>query len=99
MARHDLSPPAGCIRIARAAALTLLWLALPASAGSYRLVSGTADGGGNHAQGSRFRIEGTAGQPDAGWLQGQRFTLQGGFWPTAAAVAPSDTIFADNFED
>ena len=61
--------------------------------------SATADGGGNHAQGSRFRVEGTAGQPDAGWLQGQRFTLQGGFWPATAAATSSDAIFSDNFED
>lgn len=98
MARNPIPPPAGAARVARGIALMVLWLALPASAGSFRLVSATADGGGNYAQGSRFRVEGTAGQPDAGWLQGQRFTLQGGFWPAADATS-SDALFSDNFED
>lgn len=82
---------------------TCLLLALLASsvhAAPFRLTSGTADGGGAHSQGTRFTVEGTAGQPDAGWLQGQRFTVEGGFWPThTAATSRGDAIFGNSFED
>ncbi len=78
-------------------ALSLICPATPAA--PFRLTSGTADVGGGHSQGQRFALEGTSGQPDAGWLQGQRFTLQGGFWPTAADASTSDTLFRNSFED
>jgi hypothetical protein len=68
-------------------------------AAPFRLISSTADAGGSHSQGTRFAVEGTGGQPDTGRLQGQRFTLQGGFWPTAADAPNSDTLFRDSFED
>ncbi len=70
-----------------------------AQAAPFRLISSTADAGGGHSQGTRFAVEGTAGQPDAGWLQGQRFTLQGGFWPAAADAPASDILFQNSFED
>lgn len=68
-------------------------------AAPFRLTSSTADAGGGQSQGTRFAVEGTGGQPDAGWLQGQRFTLQGGFWPTAVDEPVSDTLFRNSFED
>jgi hypothetical protein len=74
-------------------------LATIAEAAPFRLVSGTADGGGQHSQGTRFTVEGTVGQPDAGLAQGPRFRVDGGFWPTAATAAPTDSIFRNSFED
>jgi hypothetical protein len=40
----------------------------------------TVDGGGGVSTGGEFLLQGTAGQHDAGDLQGGRFTLAGGFW-------------------
>lgn len=97
MAVHDF--PRSLRRVAWPPIVLALALALPASAGNFRLISSSTDGGGGHAQGARFRLEGSAGQRDAGWLQGQRYTLQGGFWPTTADTASNDTLFADSFED
>lgn len=79
--------------------LALVALASMAEAAPFRLVSGTADGGGEHSQGSRFTVEGTVGQPDAGLSQGPRFRVDGGFWPTAADSAATDSIFRNSFED
>lgn len=84
----------------RSLAVLLLLLATLAEAGPFRLVSGTVDAGGAHSQGSRFAVEGTVGQPDAGLAQGARFSVDGGFWPTTAtSAAPTDSIFRNSFED
>ena len=41
----------------------------------------TIDGGGvMRSTGGDFELSGTIGQPDAGVLQGDEFTLTGGFW-------------------
>jgi hypothetical protein len=40
----------------------------------------TVDGGGGVSQGSTFTVRGTAGQPDAGAMAGETYTLSGGFW-------------------
>ena len=41
----------------------------------------TIDGGGAmFATGSQFELSGTIGQPDAGTMSGDEFTLTGGFW-------------------
>jgi hypothetical protein len=68
-----------------------------AASGNFTLLSGTADGGGQYSQGARFAVEGTIGQPDTARLNSNRFTIEGGFWPTTRVT--SDTIFANNFED
>lgn len=87
-------------RLRTAVPLLLLALAALAEAAPFRLVSGTVDGGGAHSQGTRFTIEGTTGQPDAGLAQGARFRVDGGFWPTATAgAAPVDSLFRNSFED
>ena len=48
----------------------------------------TVDGGGGAATGAGFAVHGTLGQPDAGVLRGDRFTLTGGFW---GPLAPPST--------
>jgi hypothetical protein len=69
-----------------------------ASAGPFRLVEDTADGGGEHSQGVRFAVEGSIGQPDTTTLQGPRFEISGGFWRPASTPA-SDTLFHNGFEN
>ncbi len=69
-----------------------------ASAGPFRLVEDTADGGGQHSQGVRFAVEGSIGQPDTATLQGPRFEIAGGFWRPASTPA-SDTLFHNGFEN
>jgi len=47
----------------------------------YDLSWWTADGGGVMlSTGEGYRLSGTAGQPDAGALEGVGYTLLGGFW-------------------
>jgi len=78
--------------------LASIALATSALASPYRLIEGSVDGGGGHSQGSRFAIEGTVGQPDAGRLTGQRYLIEGGFWRPDAPNLP-DSIFSNSFED
>jgi hypothetical protein len=47
----------------------------------YDLSWWTVDGGGHTlSTGEGYRLSGTAGQPDAGVLEGVGYTLAGGFW-------------------
>ena len=47
----------------------------------YDLSWWTVDGGGaTPSTGEGYRLSGTAGQPDAGVLEGGGYTLLGGFW-------------------
>jgi hypothetical protein len=85
-------------RLHRSVPLALALLATLAEAAPFRLISGTTDGGGSHAQSAQYTLEGTIGQPDAGHAQGTRFRVEGGFWP-AATTTPSDSIFQNSFED
>jgi len=55
------------------------------SGGGYDLTWWTADGGGSRLTGSRYVLQGTAGQPDAGALNGGGYSLAGGFWGGGAA--------------
>ena len=85
----------------------LAWVAAMLAAGHahagqrFQLQDHTADCGGNHSQGSRFAVEGTIGQHDAGTtrLQGPRFIVEGGFWPPQVATPTASAIFNDGFED
>jgi hypothetical protein len=64
-------------------ALVMLGFALPALADDgprYDLTSWTVDGGGAIVEAGRYRLGGTAGQPDAGVLEGSTYRLRGGFW-------------------
>lgn len=52
----------------------------------------TVDGGGAMmSAGNGFDVSGTAGQPDAGYMAGGQFEINGGFWvaavPTCACLA------------
>ena len=61
------------------AALVLLAGAAPAqSDGGYELW-GTVDGGGSTSEGGGFALSGSIGQPDAGEMSDEEFTLAGGF--------------------
>ena len=60
---------------------------LPESSASYDLSWWTADGGGGHSEGQGgFMLDGTAGQPDADVLEGDDYSLSGGFWAGGGAV-------------
>ncbi len=49
--------------------------------GGYDLTWNSVDGGGvTFGTGGGYSLGGTAGQPDAGLLQGGGYTLGGGFW-------------------
>ena len=50
----------------------------------------TVDGGGGSGSGGTFTLSGTAGQPDAGVLQGG--VLDGGFWALIGPVPPELSI-------
>lgn len=68
--------------------------------GRFSVDSHTVDGGGSHSQGSRFSVEGTIGQPDAGPAHdGARFSVTGGFWQPQATPPVSNVIFSNGFED
>lgn len=61
-----------------ATASTLVWAADPPA---FVLSRTTVDGGGiMRSSGGNFELSGTIGQPDAGVLEGEDFTLSGGFW-------------------
>jgi hypothetical protein len=66
--------------------LVLCTSALAQSGGPYELTWSTVDGGGEtFSIGGDYSLGGTAGQPDAGVLEGGDYTLAGGFW---AGVSP-----------
>ena len=50
------------------------------------------DGGGRRSQNSLFEIAGSTGQPDAGELSGNGFTVSGGFWNT-----PYELLLEDEY--
>lgn len=58
-----------------------------ASAPTYSLSWWTVDGGGSTGPASShsYSLVGTIGQPDAGVMDGPRYSLVGGFWATVPA--------------
>lgn len=52
----------------------------------------TMDGGGGTSSGGDFSLSGTIGQPDAGSMSNDGFSLEGGFWAPSfdPTVEPSD---------
>jgi hypothetical protein len=78
-------------------ACLLLTAAVPVLAQSgagYDLTWSTVDGGGGtFSTGEGYSLGGMAGQPDAGLLAGDTYTLAGGFWPGGAVAAPEYDIF------
>lgn len=61
--------------------------AIAQSGGGYDLSWSTIDGGGyTFSAGGSYTLGGTAGQADAGILQGGSFALGGGFWGGGGAI-------------
>jgi len=68
--------------------LTALGLATVAGADPFQIDWFTMDGGGGMSSaGGSFELSGTIGQPDAGFMTGGGFELEGGFWPGAFPAA------------
>ena len=81
-------------------ALTLTGAALAQSAGGdFTLRKSVVAGGSATASGGDFQSAATAGQHDAGKMQGGDFIARGGFWPAGeASVSDASGVFADGFE-
>ena len=76
-------------KLARLGLLLLLFLWLPNIAlaqggGGYDLSWSSLDSGGGYSAASGYTLGGTIGQPDAGTLSSDGYTLTGGFWGGAA---------------
>ena len=67
--------------------LLIVSIAFAQTGSGYDLTWSTIDGGGGTATGSDYAVAGTFGQPDAGVMSGNAYTLSGGFWngPTILA--------------
>jgi hypothetical protein len=61
-------------------------MALMAHAQSYSVDWYTIDGGGGTSTGGVYSVTGTIGQPDAGYMSGGNYSINGGFWGVIAAV-------------
>lgn len=71
------------IALALTLALVTPWGGVSLAAGGggpYEVTWYTVDGGGTYSVGGGYTLAGTAGQPDAGLLAGEGYTLSGGFW-------------------
>jgi len=67
--------------------IALVLPALALAADGYTLSWWTVDGGGGtFSTGGVYTLGGTIGQPDAGQLTGDTYTLGGGFWGGGAAA-------------
>ena len=83
---------AATLLVAMALVLLLAGLAL-AEGSSYNLDWWTVDGGGaGLSSGEGCALGGTAGQPDAGVLEGDGYALTGGFW-AGAMLAGRYTVY------
>jgi len=73
--------------------LTTLFLLLPANpltAASYALDWCTLDGGGGISCGGDYALSGTIGQTDIAVISGDRYLLEGGFWPGLIFSSPAE---------
>lgn len=87
-ALHPRAPLAVCLLLLAASVV------LAQSGGGYDLTWSTVDGGGyTFSTGEGYSLGGTAGQPDAGVMQGGGYTLAGGFWGGGAAAPPGYRIY------
>ena len=59
----------------------------------YDLSWWTVDGGGGTLAGGEYSLGGTAGQSDAGVLEGGCYTLAGGFWRGGVLVSQPHRIY------
>lgn len=55
-------------------------IVLAQSGGAFDLRKHTIDGGGGSSSGGTFVVRGTAGQADAGTVEGGTFKINSGFW-------------------
>ncbi|MCA9975841.1 MAG: hypothetical protein KC413_08820 [Anaerolineales bacterium] len=55
-------------------------IVLAQSSGTFDLRKQTIDGGGGFSSGGPFVVRGTAGQTDAGTVEGGTFKINSGFW-------------------
>ena len=71
-----------------AVAAVLLVTSLALALDGYDLSWWTVDGGGaSYSTDGSYALGGTAGQPDAGLMEGEGYSLAGGFWPGGAAAS------------
>jgi hypothetical protein len=80
ISRDDNPLRYGAFLILLISLLLLVGVALAQSNMSYNLAWYTVDGGGWTSNGSRYSLRGALGQPDAGRLSDDGYTLIGGFW-------------------
>ena len=74
--------------------LLLTTTVLAQSGNGYDLSWWTVDGGGYaFSIGDDYSLGGAIGQPDASVMEGDSYTLQGGFWPGGAAPQPQYRIY------
>jgi hypothetical protein len=83
------------------AGLVVLPVAFRADAASpsgYEIISANWDGGGGRvtSQSGNYRIDGAAGQPDAGVLTGTNYKVYGGFFFPARVLADANCDLAEN---
>ncbi|HAJ37797.1 MAG TPA: hypothetical protein DCL15_19175 [Chloroflexi bacterium] len=90
----SISVPKTSVRLALCLALLLLPAVVLAQSGSgYNLEWNTIDGGGHtFSSGGVYSVGGTIGQPDAGSVSGENYTLAGGFWGLAGGFGGGGTI-------
>ena len=102
--RRTTGPGVSQVWAQAAACLLLLLAAVPTLAQSgggyqvarsgYDLTWSTVDGGGGtFSTGGGFSLGGTAGQPDAGLVEGGTYALAGGFWPGGAALPMGYVVY------
>jgi hypothetical protein len=61
-----------------------------AQGGGYGLLWWTVDGGGGASSASRYAVNGTIGQPEAGTMRGGTYVLSGGFWGGTGPAGGTD---------
>lgn len=76
------------------AGLALVGLGVQAqSGGGFSLTWWSVDGGGGSSSGSSYALLGTAGQPDAGTMNGGDYVILGGFWQGGATAVTEQAIY------
>ncbi len=85
---------AGCrFPLVRGLILLTLFLLLPSSsltAAPYALDWCTTDAGGGTSSGGDYALSGTIGQTDTAVISGDRYRVEGGFWPGLIFSSPAE---------
>ena len=82
--------------------IAFLTIFVPVAYGDYKIVWSTIDGGGGQSSGGQYILNGTIGQPDAGYSSGGNYELLAGFWPGGPlCIVNFDdfAVFAENWLD